>query len=185
MKYALPLGMVLLVGVAFGLRRSPSPAAAGERQAPARPEAVSEEPAIAEVRPASREAWEAPMPATSPRPVDVKPAAPAVGRPGWQKLVTLLEREIVLTSFQRGSVERILQERDQEIQACHQDLRKAGVIDIRRYEWQVDLMKENWYQKLDSLMDRGQHEILVALIHKGLLNEGLAFTVDPGMTVLD
>jgi hypothetical protein len=186
-KHALPLGLVLLIGIAFELRRSPSPKSAGERQRSVQRAADSPENNAGTVQPVKK-FREAPAPEPSSRPADraeAKPSAPAISQPGWRKLAATLGKEIVLTPFQRESVERILQERDEEIQACHQAIRSAGVLDLRRYDWQVGLMKERWYSRLDALMDRAQHEQFVALVHKGFLNDDLGFTVEPGMTLLD
>jgi len=184
-KYLLPLGTVLLVGVAIGLHRSPSPWPAGERPAPLPPPVVSQESRSIPVPPSEREIREVPVPKGVFRGPEPKPAAAETGRAAWRKMAAVLEKDILLTAIQRASLERILREREEEIQACHQEMRTSGVIDIRRYEWQTGQMKEVWFLRLDSLLDRSQHELFVALVQKGFLNEGLAFTVEPGMTVLD
>ena len=185
MKVLLPLGLVLLVGVAFGLHRSPSPKPAGERPAPVRPSEVGQESLPVPASSPHRENREDPVPTTKVRGPEPKPASPDAAPAAWRKMAAALEKDIPLTALQRGSLERILREREDEIQACHQEMRTSGVIDIRRYEWQTGRMKELWFLRIDALLDRSQQELFVALVQKGFLNEGLAFTVEPGMTVLD
>ena len=53
------------------------------------------------------------------------------------------------------------------------------------YDWQAARMKEGWYRRIDALLDTAQHERFVALVERGLFNEGLTFTIEPGMTVLE
>jgi hypothetical protein len=182
-KFLLPLGAVLLVGLALGLHRSPSPKPAGERPAPPRPSPVVQESLPVPASPSDREIREVPVPKAVLRGPVPKSAAPEPA--AWRKMAAALEKDILLTAIQRASLERILREREEEIQACHQEMRNSGVIDIRRYEWQTGQMKDVWFLRLDALLDRSQHELFVALVQKGYLNEGLAFTVEPGMTVLD
>jgi hypothetical protein len=101
------------------------------------------------------------------------------------RMTALLERELVLMAPQREALEQVLKDRDAEIKSCHAAMVRSGVIDIAHYEWQVDLMKEGWYRKVDALLDRAQHERFRILVQQGIFNEGLAFTVQPGMMVLD
>ncbi|MBI3857158.1 MAG: hypothetical protein HY293_15845 [Planctomycetes bacterium] len=112
-----------------------------------------------------------------------------VGRPDlpscWRKMGAQLDRELSLTQVQRTAVEQLLKDREDEIKACHEEMLRAGIVDLRRYDWQVGLMKESWYRKFDALLDRIQHEQFAKLVQEGFFNEGLAFTVEPGMTVLD
>jgi hypothetical protein len=97
----------------------------------------------------------------------------------------VLDRGVDLTPVQRPAVEQALRDRAEEIKALHESILRSGVVDIRRYDWQADTLKDAWYRKIDALLDRTQHEKFLALVHQGFLNEGLAFTVEPGMTVLD
>jgi hypothetical protein len=46
-------------------------------------------------------------------------------------------------------------------------------------------MKESWFKKIDALLDAKQHLQFVGVVEEGFCNEGLGFTVNPGMTVLD
>ena len=99
--------------------------------------------------------------------------------------MSVLDRGVELTPIQRPTVEQVLRDRQEEIKALHESILRSGVIDIRRYDWQADTMKDAWYRKIDALLDRMQHEQFLILVHQGFLNEGLSFTVEPGMTVLD
>jgi len=180
-KYAIPLGTILLVAAAAALHRSAPPAAGEKPRAMVRPE----------VR---EEAWGEALPHQDPPaktslPLPVPPPAGKVAAPakvaGWQKLIVKVDSSVELTSIQRSAVEQILKDREEEIRALHESVLRSGVIDIRRYDWQADTMKEGWFRKIDALLDRAQHERFLALVQQGMLNEGLAFTVEPGMTVLD
>jgi hypothetical protein len=144
---------------------------------------------------ASAEVLPPPM-ATVPAPAVPAEVVPEAKRPAavgsdrksaasLARMVALLDRELALTGHQREAAERFLQERNQEIKACHAAIVRAGVIDIPNYEWQVREMKDGWYRKLDALLDRAQHDRFLALVQQGFFNEGLSFTVEPGMTVLD
>jgi hypothetical protein len=183
-KYAIPLGTILLVGIAAGLHRSPSQPMAGDlcelsQKTPARVEA--------ELRPDPEFLEPAAIP--QPEPVELRKRSETVSVApsalSSRKQLQLLEREVILTTIQQIAVEQALRDREDEIKAWHEGIRRAGLIDIRHYEWQVGLMKEAWFRKIDAVLDREQHEQLVVLVGKGFLNEGLAFTVEPGMTVLD
>lgn len=183
MKYAIPLGAILLVGIAAGLHRSPARPAMPDRPGPEAPAAL---PAPEDARPVDsprRTVLEESRALDSAIPT-AKPGLPAAPAP-WQKLFGPLDRALGLTATQRASVEGILRDRDAEIDACHEAIRKAGFVDIRHYDWQCGVMKAGWYRRIDGLLDGVQHEQFVALLQKGFLNEGLAFTIEPGMTVLD
>ena len=185
MKYAIPLGALLLVCVAAALNLASPPRAAS----PERRVTVVAPREAPEVRSAAMAAAPPPVSPAGSIPeiqqsaaavTDRKVAAASTG-----KLTVLLDRELTLTTLQRDAVEQLLKDRDLEIKACHAAILRSGVIDIPQYEWQAGLMKEGWYRKIDALLDRAQHERLLALVQKGFFNEGLAFTVEPGMTVLD
>lgn len=96
-----------------------------------------------------------------------------------------LERALALSVAQRLQVEEVLLRRQEEIKVLHDGIRKAGVLDIRTFEWQVGLLKADWYRRIDAILDRAQHDQFVVLAEGGLFNEGLAFTVEPGMTILE
>jgi len=184
-KTAALLGLVLLVAGAAALHRS-APSGAGREQVksvtrsvcpkewegPRTSEAIVVQQAASESAPVERPAPPAPVP---------KPAAAVI----WGKMATQMDGDVGLTSLQRSAVEELLKAREEEIKALHDGILRSGVIDIRRYDWETDLMKDAWYRKLDALLDREQHDRFVALVQKGFLNEGLSFTVQPGMTVLD
>jgi hypothetical protein len=182
-KYAIPLGLLLLVGAAAVLHRASPPLAAGlERRA-----GVAVVPADVP----SAQIVTAPVAAI---PVEVAPEAkkPTAGEPDRKasaavlaRMTSVLDRELTLTTHQRQTVEQLLKDRDAEIKACHGAIVRSGVLDIAQYEWQVQGMKEGWFRQVDALLDRAQHDRFVALVQQGFLNEGLAFTVQPGMTVLD
>lgn len=181
MKYAIPLGTILLVAAAAALHRSSPPAAGGQPRAMAGPEA--REVASSEARPSQDSSEKSSLPVPPPAPVAKggPPAKPV----SWQKLLVKVDSSVELTSIQRSAVEEILKQRDDEIRALHDSVLRSGVVDIRRYDWQADTMKEGWFRKIDALLDRSQHERFLALVEQGMLNEGLAFAVEPGMTVLD
>lgn len=182
MKYAIPLGALLLLGAAVSLHRASSPRATGSDR---RGTVV-----------APPEAGGIPSAAPAPPLAVVPPGAVAEGRrsaadrqtsggASMVRLATTLDRELTLTAFQRESVEHFLKDREAEIKALHAGILRSGVIDLSDYEWRVGLMKDGWYRKIDALLDRVQHARFLKLVQDGFLNEGLAFTVEPGMTVLD
>jgi hypothetical protein len=117
-----------------------------------------------------------PQPASRRGPVPVS---------AWKTLSGQLERGVGLTGVQLPTVEAILKSREDEIRECHEAIRRSGVLDMRRYEWQVGQMKASWYRRIDALLDGAQHVRFVAMVEQGLFNEGLAFTHEPGMTVLE
>ena len=180
MKAAIPLGAVLLVGIAAGIH----PAFVGPAGPDRRPPAGREQPELDPSGP------EAKMPsAEAELPGGVKQPEATVERPApdltWRKLSLQLERGLGLAELQKSGVQQILRDRDQEIRSCHDAIRKAGVLDMRHYEWQVGLMKAAWYRKIDTLLDAAQHEQFVRLVEQGFFNDGLAFSYEPGMTVLE
>lgn len=185
MRIAIPLTAALLLGVAANIhpvfvgsappsRRSPRPV---ELKAP-----TPETPRLEE----SRETGpiQAPLDPGSKTP-EPRAAPRKTPEPSWRKLFSGLTGELTLASLQQESVESVLRERQEEIRICHEEIRKSGLLDMRRYEWQVARMKESWYRRIDGLLDAAQHERFVALVEQGFFNEGLGFTEDPGMTVLD
>jgi len=101
------------------------------------------------------------------------------------KMLRTLDQAVGLSSVQQPAFEQVLRERENEIQAYLKSIRVSGILDVRDYEWQSDLMKGSWYRRMDALLDRAQHERFLALLEKGFLNEGLELTIEPGMTVLD
>jgi hypothetical protein len=178
-KYAIPLGTILLLAAAAAVHRTAPPAVGPTlRPSPRSVEVPEEAPSVT---PAPAEAPVVPAVRTAGKAPGTKTVAPVT----WQKLLVALDRGIDLTPIQRPAVEQALRDREEEIKALHDSILRSGVIDIRRYDWQADVMKDAWYRKLDALLDRTQHEKFLALVHQGFLNEGLSFTVEPGMTVLD
>lgn len=191
MKYAVPfLAAILMVGGVW-LRLAPP----GPRTASLRLPATVERPAAEPVRvPGEISAGDS---ADAVPPREQGPGVrdsgterkPDPGRPapspGWRKMSVQLERTLGLTPIQIPLVQELLQARDKEIKALHEGIRRAGVLNIRDYEWQVGLMKRSWYQGIDALLDASQHEIFTSLVEKGFFNEDLAFTVEPGMTILE
>jgi hypothetical protein len=105
--------------------------------------------------------------------------------PSRLKIMTALEVALTLSDTPRGVIDSILRRREEEIRELHDGMRRSGVVDMRRFEWEVNLLKAEWFRRIDSLLDGAQHERFVVLVEKGLFNEGLAFTVEPGMTVLE
>jgi hypothetical protein len=189
-KIAIPLAAILIFGIAAGVH--PAFVAPGE---PERRPLRTAEAAFPTPETAASPAVGAPgakasvPPAGEGAPGGKAPEAVASARkpaePAWRKTSLQLARELALTPLQQGSVEQILQERREEIRKCHEEIRKARVLDVRQYEWQVGRMKESWYRQIDRLLDAEQHRRFVTLVENGLFNEGLGFTEDPGMTVLD
>jgi hypothetical protein len=82
-------------------------------------------------------------------------------------------------------VEQILSERCQEIQDCHGEIRRSRVLDVQQYEWQAGRMKEGWFRKIDAVLDSDQHSKFQAKVDQGFFNEGLGFTLEPGIVVVD
>ncbi len=185
MKYGILAAAVLLIGTAVSIhpafvaptgleRRFPAPQ--GDTPGPSSPDrsgrAVEGIPAGAET---------GPRPGTAAMVAATK-AAPA---PAWRQGYARLIREVSLTLAQQSIVEGILRDREHEIRQYHDLLRTVGSIDLRQYEWKTSQMKENWFRKIDALLDGSQREAFVVLVQRGFLNEGLDFVVEPGMTVID
>jgi len=186
-KYAIPLGALLALAVGVFLRQASLNKGAGRRVPDYQQGQVAE--FLPELKfvdsmaliPTIVERTET----QSSRP-EIKPASVAASSsPGWRKLLSNLERGLTLSLVQKPRVEEILRQRDAEIQGCHDSIRKSGMLDVRAFEWEVARLKESWYRQVDALLDSAQHEQFVILVEKGLFNEGLAFTVDPGVTVLE
>jgi hypothetical protein len=87
----------------------------------------------------------------------------------------LLDHELVLAPVQRTVVEQCLMDREEDIRTCHEAILRAGVVDIWHYEWQVGLMKEAWYRKIDALLDRAQHDRFVALVQIRIATYGATY----------
>lgn len=184
MKTAIPLGAILLVGIATSLLRAPIVPARPERSPSVRPPAAaapvlrvsegkSEDVGLAAAPTAPASAASSPAPAVKPAPA------------GWAKMLGTLDRAVGLTVSQQPAFEQLLREREKEIQGFLSSIRSSGILDVRDYEWRSDLMKESWYRRMDALLDGAQHGRFLALLEKGFLNEGLELTIEPGMTVLD
>jgi len=182
-KLAIPLGAILLVGIAVALHRLPQPDQGGVPAGAAAPvrEERQAEPVVQLPQPSFRSLSEALAPQ---RPQAALGSGPAPVS-SWRKLSGPLERGLNLTEIQLRAVDAILRSRENEIRECHEGIRKSGVLDMRHYEWQVGQMKASWYRRIDALLDSAQHHRFVALVEEGLFNEGLAFTHEPGMTVLE
>jgi hypothetical protein len=184
-KYGIPVATLFLLGAAFCLHRSALPSRPQEDR---KSEAIPAEPVmVAETAPRPSQAGEALKPESTPRQKrpEAGPAAPAASGEPWKNLMVRLDRDLGLTVLQKEGLDRILRDREAEIRGCHEAIRKSGLLDMRHYEWQVALMKAAWYRKIDSLLDTVQHERFVAIVEQGFFNDGLAFTHEPGMTVLD
>jgi hypothetical protein len=183
MRYGIPLGVLFLIGAAAILHRTPQPLIpvngktrdTAKRLEPSMPAPVSSGSVEAlglrdQGSPKPKE-----LPLKNPESVSA-PSIPAKAL-AWRKLSVSLEQSLELIPLQKPEVEGILREREEEIRTWHDD--------IRTYEWKVGLLKASWYRRIDSLLDGIQHHRFVVLVEQGLLNDGLAFTVEPGMTVLE
>ena len=186
MKYTIPLGALLLLGIAAGVHRVSGESLLSDPQ-PVSTVEVRPVAAVAETRPASggnpERSAEAPSTPAIPTPVPSRSQAEEAAP--WRKLSNTLNQSLSLTTSQEGRVEQILRERTEEIRVCHAEMRRAQLIDVQQYEWQVARMKESWFKRIDALLDARQHRQFVLLAEQGFFNDGLGFTVDPGMTVLD
>lgn len=181
MKIGISLGLILLIGIGALVHRTQVRVAEPQRWGPMTRETVqgpSEETS-------ARGAGSVVVPTLQPRPVEVSRPVAATPVPSWRKLLVTVDQSLALTETQKAVVQEMLIDRDKEIKIWHEAIRKAGLLDIRQYDWQVGLMKEAWYRRVDALLDVAQHQRFTELVAKGLFNEGLAFTVEPGMTVLD
>lgn len=183
MKFAIPAVTILLLGLAVGLHRTTriQPAPRGAAASPV------EEGQRDSLGPAMTRSEVAPVaiPVQGSRRSESAPAIRTASVPSWRRMGVLLERGLTLTSIQQPSVEQILKDRELEIARCHEMIRKSGLLDLRHYEWQVGVMKESWYRRIDALLDGAQHGLFVAIVEQGFFNEGLAFTHEPGMVVLE
>ena len=111
-------------------------------------------------------------------------AVPEPAGPG-SPLLAQLEFELKLDTSQASYLNRILREREMEIRDCHARYRRMGVLDVRDYGWWVTDRRALWFQRVDGVLDRHQHELWVALQQRNLLGQGLEFEVSDGMAVLE
>lgn len=176
MRYIVPLVAIVLIGAALRLSgtydRIPAaapriPAESGFQQVLRAPVGHGDAPPLAspvteKERPATTQASPAKK-STAPDPL----------------------QGLGLSTMQRTLVDDVLRERAGEIAALHERIRKSGVLDIADFEWQVLRLKAEWYRKIDRLLDSVQRPLFAALVEKGFFNDGLAITIDPGMTVLE
>ena len=190
MKYIIPMVAVALLGIGYALHRDPvkpetrveSLPCQGEgdggqhpdRVGPRLSEGTSEKSTNPKGSQKSNETEGAP-PSTASR-------GPA---PSWRKILAAMEGALVLKEVPKAEIEGILRRREDQIREVHDAIRRAGVIDLRDYEWRANLLKAEWFRKVDAFLDPPQHEKFAILVEQGLLNDGLAFTVEPGMTVLE
>lgn len=185
MRYAIPLGAFLLLGLASVLHRN-SGSAAPDRQPswtqttkPVQPETEGRLPdSVARTV----------EPTVSPKGRQVEPAVPAVkgtDAAAWRKLSMVLVKELSLTAQQQEMVDQVLRDRAEEIRVCQEAILKAKLLDTRHYEWQVARMKESWFLRIDRALDSAQHRRFAVLADQGFFNDGLGITEVPGMTVLD
>lgn len=186
MRYVIPLGALILIAAGVWFHQAPGESQIPHPQLRKPAEGLDRQPVpAAEAKALPRAAaprTESTPPRNPEEAVLVKPEPASVE---WRKLSGSLERSLELSSTQQPEVERILRQRQDAIKICHDDIRKSGILDIRAYEWKVRGWKEDWYRSIDALLDRSQHQRFVALVEGGLFNEGLAFTVEPGITVLE
>ena len=185
MKYGIPLGALLLLGLAAGFHRAAvDPVRRVDRPVLEAAEVVAEAPLSVpkDGRSSAPEARPAPLKSGPP----VSSAAPK-GSPGqvWRSLSGTLTTQLALTSLQKESVDQILRDRAEEIRVCHEEIRRSKLLDMRQYEWQVAKMKESWFRRIDGLLDSDQHRRFVAIVELGFFNDGLGITEEAGMTVLD
>lgn len=185
MKYGIPLGALLLLGLAVGFHRAAvDPVRRVDRPVLEAREVAVEAPLLVprEVRPSASEAGAAPLKSGQ----SASSAAPkGSGGPAWRGLSGTLASQLALTTLQKESVDQILRDRAEEIRVCHEQIRKSKLLDMRQYEWQVGKMKESWFRRIDGLLDSDQHRRFVAIVEQGFFNEGLGITEEAGMTVLD
>ena len=197
MKFRIAAGAALLLGIAAAVQRAdregtearPLPSVVpGGPAGPREPEVRGTAPERPARELETRERTSATVEGQAPPAEEAFPPLPRRRRvppPGWKALIGRLDRDLSLREEQRGMVERILKERDREIRDRHDSIRAAQVLNLVEYEWWAAERKADWYRQIDGLLDASQHERFLALVGKGLFNEGLAFTVEPGMTVLE
>jgi hypothetical protein len=187
-KYAIPLGTLLLIGSIIVLRPTP-PSTETRGGQPERPGKAEVREWSTDIRSVLRPP-EDPLAAPAQSIPELKRQAPPAplrkaAASCVSKMIASLDRELTPTAVQRSAIEQFLKDREAEIGAWHESIFQAGVVDIRQFDWEADRLKDGWYLKIDALLDRLQHDRFVFLVQQGFLNEGLAFTVEPGMTVLD
>ncbi len=185
MKYVIPLAAILVMGIAVGVHPAFVGPAGPDRRPPMVPEVRLQSHGSDRIVPATETAAALSEVAERVGPVAAIPAAKKAGDAPWRKVYVPLAQEIALSGIQRSALEQILKDRDDEIRRYHDQLRASGALDLRQFEWQTTLMKDGWFRKIDAQLDRSQHEQFVVLVHQGLLNVGLDFTIEPGMTVID
>ena len=183
MKYAIPIGLALLIGISACLQRGHVQSAEPEKCGPLKDEVRAE--GTETLQPDEGDTLFALSARPDTRSLEAAPVGRSAPAPSWRKLFNTVDHTLALTSIQQSRLVEIFRERENQINSCHDAIRNSGILDIRDYEWQVARMKEVWYRRIDVLLDGEQHEHFVALVAQGLFNEGLAFTVEPGMTVLD
>jgi len=187
-KYLLPAGTALILGIGVCLHRAPGiPCTQPPKEESCRSVPWTPTPEPQEHHRAESLGGEAPAQTGLGKAVRVQgtilPAKVPV--PSGSKILLVVKGPLSLTEDQNTVVEGLLRRREDEIKELHDGFRRAGFIDLRQYEWQVGLLKTEWFRRIDAVLDTNQHDRFVVLVEKGLFNEGLAFNVDPGMTILE
>lgn len=181
MRYGIPLGLMILIGVGALLHPTQARVADPPRRSPIPDGQVQDTADATSVQSVG------PVVGldAQPRPLERPRSTAAASVPSWRKLFVTVDQSLALTEIQRVVVQEMLIDREKEIASWHEAIRKAGLLDLRQYDWQVGLMKESWYRRVDAVLDATQHRRFAVLVSGGLFNDGLAFTVEPGMTVID
>lgn len=180
MKTAVATGGLILFLVAFAARPSSLPAA---------PERRPETPARIE----------APLVVTLPEPV---PAAPEPSRPApetapaalpapagkliavQQVLLLCTERELGLSPEQRRHVEEAMLQRQAEVAAYQDEIRRTRVLREREYDRRIREIMGASYARMSQVFGSAQNRRFMDLLADGRLSDGVEFELDPDIVIV-
>lgn len=101
------------------------------------------------------------------------------------RMLFLFERELSLSDEQVLHIERVLKDREVEIEDYHRQLRESRIFVAREYSARIRRIQRDSYDRIGTVLDSAQYRRFVRLLEEGRVGDGVAFTIEPGMVVLD
>lgn len=118
-----------------------------------------------------------------------KPAVERSATPGvtlvHEKMLFLFERQLRLAPDQRRHFSKVLEERQEEIEAYHREIRASGIFRPREYSRNIREVQAASYARMGTALDPVQARDFQGLVAEGRLGDAVAFTLDPGMAVAE
>lgn len=105
--------------------------------------------------------------------------------PVHRRLAVRLESELQLSSAQARDIAEILGDREGEIEALNARIRASGIFSRKQYSRSI---REIWARSNDRIankLDTRQNLRFREMLRLRELGDSAAFTIEPGMTVID